>query len=421
MRKRNMKLFPAYKTLSWDYIFFYTINFLFLTQVKNINPADIVLIDSFYYLFAMISQIPATFIIEFLGRKNSIILGNVLSCMYMVVILVSHNLFNLIVAEILSATSFAIKESAEPSLLNESIPPTRQKSKIYAKISEKGISRYYIINAISTILAGILYEVNPYIPILLSLATMILVTLLSTLFIEPIERKSKKKIETVNQLKELGESFKFVLTSERVKSLILFSATMTGLISILANYEISMMEELEISASYLGILFAILGIVASLATKKQEKFHNKFKNKSLTVIGFLAVGACTFAGIAGVIAKEYKIGIIFIVLFYILKYLCSGTYYPLIEKYLSNFTNKDIDTKVFTANNLLKSIASAIFGVLASFLLERMETACCMITIGIIFFLFMILVSRFMKSRVGLEPEEYPQEEVKYDQIKETV
>ena len=48
MRKRNMKLFPAYKTLSWDYIFFYTINFLFLTQVKNINPADVVLIDSFY-------------------------------------------------------------------------------------------------------------------------------------------------------------------------------------------------------------------------------------------------------------------------------------------------------------------------------------------------------------------------------------
>ena len=112
MRKRNMKLFPAYKTLSWDYIFFYTVNFLFLTQVKHINPADVVLIDSFYYLFNMFSQIPATFIIEFLGRKNSIILGNILSCLYMVVILFSNNLFNLIIAEMLSATSFAIKESA---------------------------------------------------------------------------------------------------------------------------------------------------------------------------------------------------------------------------------------------------------------------------------------------------------------------
>ena len=38
MRKRNMRLFPTYKKLAWDYIFFYTINFLFLTQVKGINP-----------------------------------------------------------------------------------------------------------------------------------------------------------------------------------------------------------------------------------------------------------------------------------------------------------------------------------------------------------------------------------------------
>ena len=100
MRKRNMKLFPAYKTLSWDYIFFYTVNFLFLTQVKHINPADVVLIDSFYYLFNMFSQIPATFIIEFLGRKNSIILGNILSCLYMVVILFSNNLFTVFISKI---------------------------------------------------------------------------------------------------------------------------------------------------------------------------------------------------------------------------------------------------------------------------------------------------------------------------------
>ena len=87
MRKRNMKLFPIYKKLAWDYIFFYTINFLFLTQIKGINPADVVLIDSFYYLFSSIAQMPATFIIEFLGRKNSIIFANIVNCLYMVMIM----------------------------------------------------------------------------------------------------------------------------------------------------------------------------------------------------------------------------------------------------------------------------------------------------------------------------------------------
>ena len=57
MRKRNMKLFPIYKRLGWDYLFFYTINFLFLTQVKNISAADVVLIDAFYSLFGIMAQI----------------------------------------------------------------------------------------------------------------------------------------------------------------------------------------------------------------------------------------------------------------------------------------------------------------------------------------------------------------------------
>ena len=421
MRKRNMKLFPSYKAISWDYIFFYTINFLFLTQVKNINPADIVLIDSFYYLFNMFSQIPATFIIEFLGRKNSIILGNILNCLYIVVIIFSNNLFNLIIAEIISATAFAIKESAEPSLLNESIPNSKFKSKIFAKLSQKGASRYYIINAISTIIAGFLYEINPYIPLVATLTILILVTILSICFIEPIKKSQKKKIQSVNQFKQIGEAFKFILKSERIKSLILFAAIIKGLTSIIDNYEINMLEELEVSTSYLGILFAMLRIISGLSGKKQEKFHNKFRNKTLSVLGFLIIGICIFSGIFGIIAKEYKVVVLLIMAFYGARYVFKGIYDPLIEKYLSNFSNEEIDTKIFTANNFLKGIGGALFGILGSFLLNRMETAYFMIIIGVIFVILMILVNRFMKTRVGLRPEEYSKEEIKYDKIKEMV
>lgn len=420
MRKRNMKLFPTYKKLAWDYMFFYTINFLFLTQVKGINPADIVLIDSFYYLFASIAQIPATLVIEFLGRKNSMIFANILNCLYMVVVMLSKNSFNLVISECLCALAFAIKESAEPSLLNESIPPTNKKSEIFARINEKGMSSYYLINGVATVLAGFLYEINPYIPITLSLITLMIVTLLSTLFIEPVQKNKRKKVN-LDQIKDIKESFKFILKSERIKSLILFAALMTGLLGVLSNYEISLLEELEISASYLGILFAILGITASIGAKGQNKLHEKYKNKSLTTVGITIVLSCIIAGIAGVISKEYKIGITFIVISYIIKYICSGTYYSLIEKYLSNFTNKDIDTKIYTANNCIRSISSAAIGITASFLLDRMETAYCMIIIGIIFATLMILVSKYMKKRVGLKPEEYSNEEVKYDKLKELV
>lgn len=71
MRKINMRIFPIYKMLSWDLLFFYTINFLFLTQIKNISASDVVLTDSFYALFVMILQIPINIIIAFFGKKRA--------------------------------------------------------------------------------------------------------------------------------------------------------------------------------------------------------------------------------------------------------------------------------------------------------------------------------------------------------------
>ena len=418
-RKRNMRLFPITKTLGWDYIFFYTTNFLFLTQVKHISAADVVLIDSFYALFGIIMQIPATFIIEYLGRKKSIVLGNFLNCIYMIVVMTSRNLFNLIIAELLSSLAFGIKESAEPALLNESIPQSRYKSKIFAKINEKGMANWYIINGIATILAGFFYDIHPYIPISLSLVITTFVTIISTGFREPTQKNKKAiKVQEFNQIQELKESFKFILKSERLKSLILFSAFATGIISILSNYEISLLEDLNMEAKYLCIIFAVIGFVSGMITKKQEKFHEKHRNKSLSILLFIISISILGAGVFGIIAETYYSAVIMIICFYLLGECYKSILYPLRDRYLRSFANEEIDTKIFVASHFLGSIFSAITGLIASFLLDRMSTAYCMVIMGIIGLIITIMMGKYMKTRVGLKPSEYSKEELKYDELK---
>lgn len=419
IRKRNMKLFPITKTLGWDYIFFYTTNFLFLTQVKHISAADVVLIDSFYALFGILMQVPATFIIEYLGRKKSIVLGNFLNCIYMIVVMTSRNLFNLIIAELLSSLAFGIKESAEPALLNESIPQSKYKSKIFAKISEKGMANWYIINSISTVLAGVFYDINPYIPISLSLVITTLVTILSTGFKEPTQiNKKPVKIQEFNQIQELKDSFKFILKSERLKSLILFSAMATGVISILSNYQISLLEDLNMEAKYLCTIFAVIGFISGLMTKKQEKFHQKHKNKSLSLLLLIVGISILGAGISGVISEQYNVAIILIVVFYLIGNCYKSILYPLEERYLRSFANEEIDTKIFVAKNFLGSVLSAVMGLVAAFLLDRMSTAYCMMIMGGLAIVITFMMSQYMKTRVGLKPSEYSKEEVKYDELK---
>ena len=417
MRKRNMRLFPIYKTLSWDYLFFYTINFLFLTQIKNIAPTDVLIIDSFYYLFGIIAQIPATFIVEFLGRKNSIIFANVLNAIYMIIIIFSNSLFNLITAEIVSSLAFGMKEIADPSMLNESIPRSKNKSRIFAKINEKGASRYYILNAISIMFAGILFQINGYIPIILSFSIIVVALLISCMFIEPI-KKQKVKIEHENIFKELKKGFKFILNSERIKSLLIYAAVITSLLCIMQTYEINLLQDLNISSATIGVIFALLGLISGIASKNQERVHKKFKNKSLQLIATLIVISILVSGVTALFVKNPIIAIIIIISQYLIKHACSGIYYNLIEKYLRNYANEKIDTKIFAVNKLLRSICCATTGLFAAFLLERLDTVYCMIIVSGVFGLIIFLTCKYMKTRVGLMPEQYDEHERKYDELK---
>lgn len=421
MRKRNMKLFPIYKKLAWDYLFYYTIDFLFLTQVKGISASDVVLKGTFYSLFIVILQIPSNIIVEFLGRKNSIVLANVLNCFYMVVIMLSRNLADLIFAEFIGAIAFSIKDVTEPSLLNESIPPSKNKSKIYAKINSKGTSGFFIINAITKIAAGFLFAINGYIPIICSLTILIISVIISIGFIEPVKRKKQNKNELLNKkkIKELKDGFSYILKSERLKALVLSSTAIITLIVVLMNYTVSLLEDLNISSAIIGIIAAAGSLISAFASKGQEKFHQKLTNKSLFVISMMLSVSTMIAGISGLLTEKYIELLIIVVLMYMINYFAQGMYYTIIDKYLRNFSNEKIDVKIFSAKNFFGNFGRIFGGLIASFLLSRMKTAYCMIVLGILFTIIYLLIGRYMKTRVGLKPEEYPEEERKYDEQKQ--
>ena len=419
MRKTNMRIFPTYKRLAWDYLFFYTIDFLFLTQIKGISAADVMLKGTFYAFFSIALQIPANIIVEFLGRKNSVILGNILSCLYMVMIMMSGSLFDLIIAEFFSAISFSIKNVAEPSLLNESIPPSRYKSQIYSKISAKGASGFYFFDAVSRIIAGVLFTVNAYLPIMLSLLVLIIVTILSIGFIEPVKKKKKGNAVLMYkvEMKNVKEGFAFVLKSERLKALILCAALIYTLLQISSTYNVSLEENIGLSSVIIGTIAAIGGIISSLASKYQGQFHNKFKNKSLITIAMLLSVSVILAGVVGIGAKQSMILLLFVILSIFIYNFCLGMFHTIIDKYLRNFSNEKIDTKIFAAYNLFRNVFRMLGTLLASFLLDKMTTTYCMIIIGVLFTIIYFLLGKYMKTRVGLKPEEYSNEERKYDEL----
>lgn len=423
MRKTNMRIFTIYKKLAWDYLFYYTIDFLFLTQVKNIKAADVVLKNTFNSIFRSIMQIPGNIIVEFLGRKNSLIFANILNCFYMLIIMISKNLGELIFAEFIGAVAFSIKNIVEPSMLSESIPPSRYKRKIYSKINSDGAAGYYLYNAISKIVGGFLFMINGYIPIICSLVVLVFVVILSTCFIEPIQRKKKSfnQLLEKKQLQDIKWGFKYTLKSERLKALILCASLVGCLITILTSYYVSILQELNIPAIVITIVAAFGSFVSAYASKKQERFQKIRKNKSLITIALTLSITAFIAGICGIGANKSLILFLLVIIMSLIFNFCQGIYYTSMDKFLKSFANKKIDTKIFAAKDMFANIAKAIGGICAAILLSRTTTAISMIIVGVAFTIIYYWLNQYMKTRVGLKPEEYSDEETKYDELKELI
>ena len=423
MRKRNMKLFPIYKMLSWDLLFYYTINFLFLTQVKNISASEVVLTDSFYALFVMILQIPINIVIAFLGKKKSLVLGNFSLVVYITIVIFSRNIYDLILANFLSAMGFGIKDTVQVALLKESIPHSKYKNQIFSKINSKGATGYYVLNMISQIVAGYLFTINGYVPMICTLVILIIATLISTQFIEPNKKAKVNLKETIDmeEIKDIKSGFKFVLKSERLKALILSAAFISTLLTILDNYEVNLLENIKLSSIIIGCAGAMNSLISAIASKRENKFNNIFKNKSLTVLSLGLSISAIIAGISGVLKiKENIIGILIILSSYIVILgFVYGMYYTIIDRYLMNFANKEIDTKIMAVYNLIRNAFRVVFGFLASFILGIASSANALIIVGTIFTIIFIGINKYMKTRLGLKPEEYSKDERKYDEFKD--
>jgi len=142
-----MKLYPIYKMIGLDWIFYYGVRVLFLSGVKNIEPADIILSSTFYAFCYMLFQVPNTIVIEKIGKRNAIVLGQLLNLISMTIILFCPNFIWLLASQGICSIGFGLKGIAESNFLNASLPETKRKSEMFSKIDSRGYSIYCFFGA----------------------------------------------------------------------------------------------------------------------------------------------------------------------------------------------------------------------------------------------------------------------------------
>ncbi|MBO5478674.1 MAG: MFS transporter [Clostridia bacterium] len=420
-KKFNTKLYPFYKALSWDLLFYYSISFLFLTQTKGISAATVLFTDAFYPIFKFILQIPCAAIVGKIGNRKATIIGNILVATSILILFPATGVIEIIISQFFSAFGYALKALTESNLLYDSIPRSKRRNDLFSLIDGKASSYYYYIDAISATATGFLFVINGYLPMIICFSLCVLAVFLSSKFKETTLHKqnseNKNAVTFKDSISDLRQAFSFIFRSSRLRNLILFSSVLTSALAILVTLRSSILTDISLPEQYFGIITAIAQIISGITSARSSWFHKKFRNRTLKLFGMSVAVSMILMGVPIVLGLNFGLTLEILLLLFGIQFIMKGPFYTLIKRYLNSFSTSSMRPKILAAHDVIYSITRAIFTFFGSWLLGLTSTAYVCIILGCIFTILTTLLLDRMRHTVGLKPEEYPEKDIKFTEV----
>ena len=415
-RRNNVQLYPFYKMFSWDNLCFYSVEFLFYTITKKVSVSEILVINAFYILFKIIAQIPAVVIVDYFKHRKSMIIGNIITVLYVLTLIVSPGAVGIIIADFLCALGYAIKNVSETNLLYDSVS-TRGGEGLYSKVDSKGTSWYYLLDAFLAVSSGYLFVVNNYLPMFICLGFTIISTVLSFKFQDIHRPKKDEKLKVKKYLKQYSKdlkiSVKYILQSMRLQSFIFFGSIFYGMYSLIDVYKNNLLVAKGVNEQEYAIIFGMLTLLASLSANLSSKFHKKFKNKSLTVMSLTYVGACVIIGIIANVFNN-KVSLPIMLTMYAVLRINIGLWHVLKQKYLKNFSSPQSRTKISFAFELFAGIVASGFLLIGSLILKFCNIEMAFIIVSLVLLILVVLALDYMRPRFGLKAKQYDKKDIEF-------
>ena len=412
VRKHNLRLYPKYLMLGYDLLFFYGIRVMFLLDVKGITESQILLAATVYALSMIVMQVPATLLASKIGYKNTAIAGNIFNIIWAILMITFDGFAGLALSQFISGVAFALKFVSEPNLLSTSIPqaPTYQRNEIFSRLDKKGFSRYCIFSAISTIISGFLYDINPYIPIFLCLICVIAATAISFNFYDIQDEESKESFK--DYIKDLKKGYKFITKSKRLRALLVMTGAVWGIIVLLDSYQLTLLQDIGATSVQVGFIFAMFELTRGLFSNTALDFNKKFKNRSLTNILLAFAIGFILAGIIAMSQLPFYTKLVIIVVILLIMGAANAIDQILAKKYVNNFASTKILPAIYSSKSICDNIFRTIITLLGSAIVGIYNIDIAMIVMEIFILILTLVLTVYSKDKLGLKPEEYTQKDI---------
>ena len=272
-------------------------------------------------------------------------------------------------------------------------------------------------------IAGYLFVFNNYLPIFICLGLAIIATVISFLFkdvyeVKEYHKESIKPIELLKQYnRDLRVSFKFILRSNRMKALTLFAIVFYSTLKIIDVYRSDLLVEIGVPEEQFSMIFAMLTLIGGFAVTLKKPIEKRFKNRTLSFISLMYIGACLIVGFTTTLLYGKQIIIPIVLMMYAMQKVSTSIWWVLESKYIKSFTKENTRGKITFAYEFIQCVAASIFSTLAGFLLKVVTIEKSFVIIGLVSFVCMLYVLEYMRTRFGLKPKEYTKQDLEFEPL----
>ncbi len=381
------KIYPLFYGLSSDLIFFIAINTLFLTTVKGLTAQQINMFTTIGTLVALIVYLFSYKIIRVIGNLNSIKLGTLLILISSILFTISTNYILFILAEILYEVSFIFK-SVDTVVLNNNLLYQNRESD-FIRIKSQASTIYSVATLIASLVAGVLFNINPYIPMIICVLICLNNFILSHLIYEVRESAN----HNIKKRRHLQFS-KIVLLTIIVYGLLYGTVAVCQTNDkLFMQYRLQEFLNIDELAVFMSIILFLSRISRLLSNLFFIKIYNKLNDKILYLINVILITSILLF-ILGKLVLSPLVGSIMMTCGFLLLLMLRDPTENVLSNILLKNTNEEDKEQAMIYFQFARRLVGFLISLLATLVLTKFELLQLYLIILLFAVMYLYIVTR---------------------------
>ena len=329
-------------------------------QENGLNLMEVMILQSVYSCTIAITEIPSGYIADYFGRKNSLILGTVLTfCGYL--IFSNFSSFEIFIcAQIIIAIGGSLMSGADSALMYDTLLETEDE-KHYTKVEGRTYAIGNFSEAVAGLLGGFLATTSLLLPVQVQTSILFLCIPIAISLVEPsLHKKDKIEKGFYSIIKVVRYS---LLENTKLRWLIIYSSIM-GVATLSAAWLAQpFFKSIDVSLVYYGILWAFLNVTAGFSSVNSYKYEQKHNTPNLLLILGILMSLSFF--IIYFLPNYYGLILIFSI------YYMRGIITPLLKNQININTKSNIRATVMSVRSFILRISFAIIAPILGYLADN--------------------------------------------------